>query len=51
MADEYARLIAQQQGIGYSPRENIYGQIGGTIASALPQLVRPYASSSSNIAK
>jgi len=50
MADEYARLIAQQQGIGYSPRENIYGQIGGTIASALPQLVRPYASSSSNIA-
>jgi len=43
-------LIAQQQGIGYSPRENIYGQIGGTIASALPQLVRPYASSSSNIA-
>ena len=50
MADEYAKLLAQQQGIGYSPRENIYGQIGGTIASALPQLVRPYASSSSNIA-
>jgi len=50
MADEYAKLLAQQQGIGFSPRENIYGQIGGTIASALPQLVRPYASSSSNIA-
>ena len=50
MADALAQLLAQQQGIAYTPRENIYGQIGGTIASALPQIVSPYASTGSNIA-
>jgi len=50
MADALAQLLAQQQSIAYTPRENIYGQIGGTIASALPQIVSPYASTGSNIA-
>lgn len=45
-----AQILADQQGVGFSPRENIYGQIGGTLASALPQLVSPYASTKSNIA-
>jgi len=45
-----AQILADQQGIGFSPRENIYGQIGGTLAGALPQLVSPYASTKSNIA-
>jgi hypothetical protein len=50
MADALAQLLAQQQGIAYTPRENIYGQIGGTIAGALPKIVSPYASTGSNIA-
>ena len=45
-----AQILADQQGVGFSPRENVYGQIGGTLASALPQLVSPYASTKSNIA-
>jgi hypothetical protein len=45
-----AQILADQQGVGFAPRENIYGQIGGTLASALPQLVSPYASTKSNIA-
>ena len=45
-----AQILADQQGVGFSPRENIYGQIGGTLAGALPQLVSPYASTKSNIA-
>ena len=50
MADALAQLLAQQQGIAYTPRENVYGQIGGTIAGALPKIVSPYASTGSNIA-
>ena len=45
-----AQILADQQGVGFSPRENVYGQIGGTLAGALPQLVSPYASTKSNIA-
>jgi len=50
MADALAQLLEQQQGIAYTPRENVYGQIGGTIAGALPKIVSPYASTGSNIA-
>ena len=38
-----AQILADQQNVGFSPRQNIYGQIGGTLAGALPQLVSPYA--------
>jgi len=48
--EQLAQLLAQQEGFGFSPRENIYGSIGSGIASALPKMVNPYGSTGSNIA-
>lgn len=48
--EQLAQLMAQQEGFGFSPRENIYGSIGSGIASALPKMVNPYGSTGSNIA-